>query len=187
MGLLDLFRKDPTHDWAASRAVPLRFDLARGALNGIAFDAPSDALRVLGRPSNPKPVRKRQFAYAPLGLMVSLAAKSEVHFFNCVFQAGAGGEADEFPDFVPCRITLQNERGTLLEVTSTTSRGMVEDALGPLTREEDMGDRILSTVVGRTWLGFTFDDAGRLTLLDIEPNGNGTEEIGEAPPAPGGP
>ncbi len=71
------------------------------------------------------------------GWAVALGAKSEVLVFTCVFQAGAGGEADEFPEFFPCRIALQNERGTLLEVTSTTSVGVLEAVLGPLTRRSD--------------------------------------------------
>ncbi|HEV3051080.1 MAG TPA: hypothetical protein VGX50_12275 [Longimicrobium sp.] len=175
MGLLDFFsRKDPTHDWPASGAGPLRFDVVRGEMNGIAFDAPFDALRVLGKPSNPRPVETRLFAYAPLGLAVAMGANSEVLVFTCVFQAGAGGEADEFPGFLPCRIALRNERGTLLEVTSTTSAGLLETVLGPLTRRGTEDGYVASLVVGSVWLGFSFDHAGGLTLLDIEPAEYGT-------------
>ncbi|HEX6037687.1 hypothetical protein [Longimicrobium sp.] len=183
MGLFDfLSRKDPTHDWPAGGAVPLRFDVVRGELNGIAFDAPYDALRVLGKPSNPKPVATYLFAYAPLGLAVALGAKSEVLALTCVFQAGAGGEADDFPGFVPCRIALRNERGTLLEVTSTTTRGVLqgalEGALGPPAPGELEGSHVSWAVVGSVRLGFSFDPAGQLTLLDIEPaEDDDTDEI----------
>jgi hypothetical protein len=170
MGLLDFFaRKDPTHDWPARGAGPLRFDVVRGEMNGIPFDAPFDALRVLGKPSNPTPVKTRLFAYAPLGLAVAMGAKSEVRVFTCVFQAGADGEADEFPGFLPCRIALQNERGTLLEVTSTTSVGVLEAVLGPLAHGKDGNGPAAATAVGKAWLNFVFDQAGGLTLLDIEP------------------
>ena len=178
MGLLDFFsRKDPTHHWPASGASPLRFDVVRGELNGIAFDTPFDALRVLGRPSNAEPVQTCLFAYAPLGLAVALGAKSEVLVFTCVFQGGAGGEADEFPGFLPCRIALQNERGTVLEVTSTTSVGVLEAVLGPLARRDTAYGHVASMVVGSVWLGFSFDHTGGLTLLDIEPAEDVTEEI----------
>jgi hypothetical protein len=182
MGLFDFFsRKDPTHDWPANGAVPLRFDVVRGELNGIAFDAPYDALRVLGKPSNPRPVASHLFAYAPLGLSVALGAKSQVLVFTCVFQPGAGGEADDFPGFVPCRIALRNERGTLLEVTSTTTLGMLQGALdgvlGPPAPGELEGSRVSSAVVGSAWLGFSFDPAGRLTLLDIEPAPDDADEM----------
>ena len=101
---VDFFsRKDPTHDWPAAGAGPLRF-VMRGEMNGIAFDAPFDALRVLGKPSNPRPIETRLFAYAPLGLAVAMGANSEVLVFTCVFQAGAGGEADEFPGFCPAEL-----------------------------------------------------------------------------------
>jgi hypothetical protein len=177
MGLLDFFaRKDPTHDWPASGAGPLRFDVVRGELNGIAFDIPFDALRVLGRPSNARPVQTQLFAYAPLGLAVALGAKFEVLIFTCVFQAGAGGEADEFPGFAPCRIALQNERGTLLEVTSTISVGVLEAVLGPLEREETVDGHVSRIVLGGVWVSFSFDHAGRLTLLDIVPAGDGADE-----------
>ena len=175
MGLFDFFsRKDPTHDWPVRGTVPLRLDLARRELNGITFDASFDALRVLGKPSNPKPVRARVFVYAPLGLTVPLGAQSRVLIFTCVFQAGVEGEADEFPGFAPCRIALQNERGMLLEVTSTTSVSEVEDALGPLAREDMTGD-VFSTTIGSVWLCFTFDHAGLLALLDIERGGDGVD------------
>ena len=102
MGLFDfLSRKDPTQDWPAARAAPLRFDVVRGALNGIAFDAPFDALRVLGKPGNPRPVQSYLFAYAPLGLEVPLGAKSQVLVFTCVFREGAGGDVDGLPGFTP--------------------------------------------------------------------------------------
>lgn len=178
MGLLDFFsRKDPTHDWPASAAVPLRFDVVRGELNGIAFDAPYDALRVLGKPDNSRPVATYLFAYAPLGLSAALGAQSQVLLFTCVFQPDAGGDADAFPGFAPCRIALRNERGTLLEVTGSTTRGEVEDALGPLVREETDSGHVSSVVIGRAWLGFSFDPAGRLTLLDLEPAPDDTDEI----------
>jgi hypothetical protein len=177
MGLLDFFaRKDPTYDWPASNAGPLRFDVVRGELNGIAFDIPFDALRVLGRPSNAKPVETQLFAYPPLGLSVALGVKSEVLIFTCVFQAGVGGKADEFPGFVPCRIALQNERGTLLEVTSTTSVGLLEAVLGPMEREEAVYGHVSLTTLGGVWVSFSFDHAGRLMLLDIVPAEDGTDK-----------
>jgi hypothetical protein len=170
MGLLDIFfRKDPLHDWPAGGTGPLRFDVVRGELNGIAFDAPYDAMRVLGKPSNARALDAHLFAYPPLGLGVALGAQSEVLVFTCVFQPGAGGEVDEFAGFVPCRIALQDERGTLLEVTSTTTEGVLEGTLGTLSREDTDDGHVASTVVGSVWLGFSFDHAGRLTLLDIEP------------------
>lgn len=179
MGLLDFFsRKDPTHDWPASGAASLRFDVVRGELNGIAFDTPFDALRVLGKPSNARPVQAQLFAYAPLGLAIALGAQSEVFIITCVFQAGAGGKADAFPGFAPCRIALQNERGTLLEVTSTTSVGLLEAVLGPLEREETEDGHVSRIMLGGVWLSFSFDHAGRLALLDIVPAGEGPGETG---------
>jgi hypothetical protein len=183
MGLFDfLSRKDPTQDWPAVRAAPLGFDVVRGALNGIAFDTPFDALRVLGKPSNPKPVQSHLFAYAPLGLAVPLGATSEVLIFTCVFRAGAGAEVDGLPGFAPCRIALRNEHGTLLEVTSSTSVGEVEAALGPLAREGTDDGHVSSIVIDSVWLGFSFDHAGRLTLLDIEPAPDDAGEIAETSP-----
>lgn len=178
MGLLDLFSRkpDPTHDWPASSASALRLDMVRRELNGIALGAPFTALRVLGRPQNPKPVRERSFVYPPIGLTVALDAKSEVFVFTCVFQAGFDGEADEYPGFVPCRIALQNEGGTLLEITRATTAGVLEAVLGPLDRSTTGEGEVGSKVVGRTWLGFHFDSAGGLTLLDIEPAENVTGE-----------
>jgi hypothetical protein len=182
MGLLDFFsRRDPTHDWPASGAGPLRFDVVRGEMNGIAFGAPFDVLRVLGKLGNPKPVRTHLFAYAPLGLAVALGAKSDVLVFTCVFRPGAGGEADEFPGFVPCRIALRNERGTLLEVTSTTTRGVLEGVLegvlSPFAPGELEDSHVTWVVVGSVRLSFSFDHAGQLTLLDIEPAEGETDEI----------
>ena len=178
MGLLDFFfRKNPTHDWPSMGTGPLRFDLVRAELNGIAFDAPYDSLRVLGKPSNARPVETQLFAYAPLGLGVELGNVLDVLVFTCAFQAGAGGEVAEFPGFVPCRIALQNERGTLVEVTSTTTRGVLEGALGPLERWETEDGHVSSVVVDNALLRFIFDHAGRLTLLEIEPPENETDEI----------
>jgi hypothetical protein len=179
MGLLDFFvRKDPTHDWPASHTVPLRLDVVRGELNGIGFDVPFDALRVLGKPSNAKPVKTQLFAYAPLGLGVALGDEFEVIVFICVFQPEAGGEVDEFPGFAPCRITLHGERGMLLEVTTSTSLGVVEAALGPFERWETEDGHVASFVAGSVWMRFIFDHAGRLALLEFEPAGNEPGEAG---------
>lgn len=179
MGLLDFFvRKDPTHDWPATRAVPLRLDVERGELNGIGFDVPYDALRVLGKPSNAKPVETQLFAYAPLGLGVALGDVGEVIVFTCVFQPGAGGEVDEFPGFAPCRIALHDERGMLMEVTTTTSDGVVEAVLGPPERWETEDGHVASVVAGSVGLRFVFDRAGRLTLLEFEPAGDEADEVG---------
>jgi hypothetical protein len=41
MSLLRFFRRDPTEGWPPCRAVPLQFDLARGALNGVPASRPA--------------------------------------------------------------------------------------------------------------------------------------------------
>lgn len=113
MSLLNFFRrKDPTADWPACRPVPLRFDVERGELNGIAFGAPMAALRALGRPSNPAPRRTHGWFYPSLGLEVGRDASDRVHFFLCVFQADEDEtDLSRYADFQPCRVRLRFANG----------------------------------------------------------------------------
>ena len=66
----------------------------------------------------------------------------------------------------------------MLEVTSTTSVGLLETVLGPLTRRDTEEGHVASLVVGSVWLGFSFDRIGGLTLLDIEPAEDVTDGAG---------
>jgi hypothetical protein len=170
MSILRFFQRDPTQNWPLCRAVPLTFNTVRSELNGISLGAPLDALRALGRPSNPKPRSQGQCAYAPLGLEVSLDSSDRVHFFTCLFQpVESASELSGYPDFRPCHLTLQLSSGAQVKITPETSAVELEKYLGSLTPEEFGGEPLQSVTIGDTWLGFSFDPAGRLILLDIEP------------------
>lgn len=171
MSLLNwIRRKDPTEDWPAVHPVPLRFDVDRGQLNGIAFGAPMNALRVLGRPSNPRAQRGSGWVYPSLGLEVAPDSSARVHFFICVLQADETEmNSSIYPDFQPCRLSLHFVDGTEFQITADTPRAEIQAVLGPFTREGGDDGGIETVTCGSAWFGFSFDGAGRWTLLDIEP------------------
>ncbi|MBW3655000.1 MAG: hypothetical protein KY444_02770 [Gemmatimonadetes bacterium] len=171
MSLLNWFRrKDPTEEWPPARAVPLRFDIDRGELNGIPFGAPMNALQALGRPSNPRAKRDYQWSYPSLGLEVAQDSSARVNFFTCVLQADENEtDLSRYPEFQPCRLSLRLADGTEFQVTPHTPRAEIEAVLGPLTREGGDEVGMDTATCGSAWFGFSFDGAGRWTLLDIEP------------------
>lgn len=171
MSIWDYFRRDPTHDWPESRPVPLVYDLARRELNGFPRGAPADRLRALGRPGNRKPSWLGIFAYPRLGIQVHLGV-GRVQSVACVFQAKlADTEIEDHPDFYPCNIELRTGGGERVRVTPDTTREDVERRLGPLTLDRwDPAVPILCITVDGVDLDFEFDSAGRLRILDIEPD-----------------
>ncbi len=170
MSILRFFQPDPTREWPACRAVPLTFDAARAELNGLPLGAPLEALRPLGRPSNPRPLRKRECEYAPLGLEVGLGASDRVYFFGCIFQPVAAiSELIGHAGFRPCDLTLQLADGALATITSRTTAAELEQYLGPLVRDDSGDGPPHSATLGSTCLSFGFDPAGHLMYMDIEP------------------
>jgi hypothetical protein len=170
MSIVDYFRRDPTRDWPESRPVPLVYDLARRELNGIPRGAPADRLRAFGRPGNRRPSWIGIFAYPRLGIQVHLGV-GLVQSVTCVFQAKlAYTEIEDRPDFRPCSIELRTGGGERVHVTPDTSREEVERRFGPLILDQsDPVVPILRITVDGVDLGFEFDSAGRLRILDIEP------------------
>ncbi|HEY0038241.1 MAG TPA: hypothetical protein VGB66_16190 [Longimicrobium sp.] len=169
MSLLRFFRRDPTDGWPPCRAVPLQFDLARGALNGVPFGAPLPALRPLGRPSNAEPQPLNQYGFAPLGMEVVLNERG-VSCFVCVFQP-AGSEIDlgRYPGFAPCTLNLRLPGSAVHQFTPASVRADVERCLGPLQWQDLGAESIDSIVIGATWMGFGFDPEDRLAFVDLEP------------------
>lgn len=170
MSILRFFQRDPTRDWPLCSPVPLRFDTVRSELNGIPFGAPLDALRPLGRPANPKPLRRRECVYPPLGLEITLDSSDQVHYFGCIFDLEKSESAlRDYPDSKPCHLTLRLANGAQLKIAPGISATELEQSLGPLTYDGDENDPLHSVTLGSTWLAFGFDPAGRLVFMDIEP------------------
>lgn len=164
-------QRDPTTDWPLVSAAPLVFDLSSAALNGVPLDGSFMQLRQFGRPSNPRPYRAQQLAFARLGLEVHLYLDDQISHFTCVFRRSAGSPTRvEFaPDFSPCSIQFRLREDTCIQVTSQTTRTDLACLLGePQEETQGTGIRALGYFYPNIYLNFEFDSQDELLLLDLE-------------------
>ncbi|HEX2217663.1 MAG TPA: hypothetical protein VHG35_02590 [Gemmatimonadales bacterium] len=169
MYFLRSFQEDPTTGWPVVGPMPLVLDIARAEINGVPLDGSYMQLRQFGRPSNPRPYRARQLAFAPLGLEVNLYPDDRICNLTAIFHCPAGSVTDvEFsPDFVPCAIELRLDGNAPVQVTSQTTRADLMSFLGE-PQEETSAASTLGYLYPKVHLNFEFDSQGQLLLLDVE-------------------
>jgi hypothetical protein len=174
MSIFGIFRRDPMRDWPECRPVPLVFDLSRGELNGIPFEAPTERLRGLGRPAAFRELspHSRAACYPALGLEIELStARSPewVESFVCLFRPpGADPRAGKGAAPRSCEIVLQPEEGEGVRVTAGTTLQEAERHFGRGALHVDEDGSVLQATAGGVWLYFDFDSGGRLRILEIE-------------------
>jgi hypothetical protein len=144
------------------------FDFATGTMDGVGFDAEPEALERYGRPANEKPHIDRRYALPQFGMEISVV-KERVRAFTCVFsRAAAGTELHAFPGFEPCRLTIALPWGTRLPVGSKSTLAEPTDRL-TLRLAEDPMEEMHAMTLDSVWMGCSFDDDGRLALIEFEP------------------
>ena len=160
---LGLFRRNPSAAWPTVEPVPLRFDAAARALNGLPLGAPLEAIAQFGRPDDPKDAhRYGLYHYGPWGITVG-AEGGRVAWFTFRFH-------DSDQHFRPCTLQLLVPRGAGFEMTSTTKQRDVELALGRPEAHTDRGDqRSIGFRFPELWLEVTFTPDGQLLVLDVDP------------------
>jgi hypothetical protein len=161
--LFGLLRRNASAEWPAIEPVPLRFDAAARALNGLPLGAPLERIAQFGRPDEPKDARRYGlYNYGALGMTVG-AEGGRVAWFKFYFEA-----PDE--SFRPCTLQLLVPRGGVLEMTSTTTQRDVESALGrPEARTARADQRAIGFRFAESWLEVTFSPDGQLLVLDVDP------------------
>ena len=163
-----LFPRIP-RDWPECRPVPLVFDLARRALNGIAARDPVDRLRELGRPANRDPLTTRIACYPPLGIEIEHDGH-RVDSFTCLFQPRpAARRGRDGSAFQPCRIELWRADGGSVHVTADTTPEEIRSHFDSGRVHGDEDGTMLQVQEGDVWLYFDFGPDDRLRVLEIEP------------------
>ena len=173
MSLLRFFRGLPQGPWREWRECVHRaivYDVSRCTLEDVKLDADIAALETFGRPTEVD-LKRRYFAFAPLGLVAHLDETKQVLAFSCVFSAAACIELRNARNFEPCELIM---RGGGREYTLTAGAHVSEvvGRLGGLEKDEDFPHEegsVYTIELGAAYLAFTFDTEDRLTLIDIEP------------------
>ena len=144
------------------------FDFATGTMDGVGFDAEPEKLERYGRPANEKPHLDRRYALPRFGMEVSVV-KERVRGFTCVFSPYAGDTGlHSLPGFEPCRLTIVLPWGTRMAIGAQTSRDEMAEKLG-LRLAEDPMEEMHAMTLESVWMGCSFDEMGRVVLIDFEP------------------
>lgn len=163
--MFNWFRKDPTRDWPEPRRVPLIYDIAQRALNGVKLGAPAEQLRYFGRPASRK---YGSYGYPQLGLEIQVLDERVMSFFFLVGSVESISDIGESDLFEFSEPVFRAPSGEDVIFGPQTDRLVVERALGPLSPTGDGDPTSLCTTRAGVYYGFEFTSAGMLSIVDVE-------------------
>ena len=161
MGLLNLFKKDPSETWPENRFIEKVLNLRNGSFGGVNFGDKPEAFIKFGRPDNPKPFEKKSFIYGKDGFIASYD-EDTINYFSLALTD------NDYEKLTGSEFQLVDMKGNYYTLSDSSTADDLEKIFGKaaeIYESEEGEDRVYN--YGKYQIDVELDPFGKLVCFDV--------------------